>query len=170
MPARNVMALPLLEQAKQVDSAPFAMGRLSVTVIVVGMTWLALQGAAAAQACMCADAALESAIEALSGELSNELAQQLGQLENATAPAIEIGLRVYDENDLPWCTNQNDAQCSKLPAGSIPASINLGSGSVGMLTTLPPLPDVESSAYIFDERAGLVPRDAARSKLERPPR
>jgi hypothetical protein len=157
------------------------MGRLSAAVIVVGMTWLALQGAAAAQSCMCADPVLEPALER-SGVLSIEglsieglsidglSSDQLERLENATAPSLEVALRVYDESDLPWCTNQNDPQCSKLPAGSLPASINLGSGSVAMLTAVPMLPDEESSACVFDERAGLVPRDAARSKLERPPR
>lgn len=166
----SASATPLPERTKQVDSAPFGMARFSAAVIMVGMTWLALDSAAAAQSCMCADPIEETRAERIEA-LSEELAEQLeGSLSEAAAPAIEIGLRAIDDDELPWCLNQNDARCSKLPAGTLPASIGLGSTSAALPTARHTLPMRLSVPCTFHETAGLSPREAARSKLERPPR
>src|SRR5689334_4737713 len=115
MALRTVFGLLLPDLRKQVDCAPL-MGRLSAAALVVGMTWLALDGAAAAQACTCGepvdDMSRADRIASLSEEL--ELLSEAVEAGEAVGPAIDLGSLVQgDDDDLPWCINQNDAQCSK---------------------------------------------------------
>ena len=112
----------LPKQSKQVDCAPFGMHVLHAALVVTGMTLLAASSAAA-QACTCADAAIDAplsvadaeAFELLQAQPDFELLQaQLDAPPHSSQPAAAAPA---EPEDLPWCTGQNGAQCSKLPTG-----------------------------------------------------
>lgn len=151
---------------KQVDCAPFSMNGLHVAALSVGMLLVSAQGAAA-QTCMCADAAaLEPALDA-SARSAGEL-QQAFVAKDLSSRQREA-LAPQDGDDLPWCTSQDGAQCSKLPAGGAPSSMSVGAAPAATQCALPALPPPSSTVCALAEYACGGPRDAVRSKPERPP-
>jgi hypothetical protein len=155
----------LPKQSKQVDCAPFSMHGLVAGMLAVGMLLLAPYGAAA-QACTCVDSGLEAPLSAADAETFEQLQAQLDAQPHSSLPVLAAPA---ETEDLPWCTGQNEAQCSKRPIGSTPSSVSLGATPSLMIGSLLPLPSPSSSACDFAEYSFGGPRDAVRSKLERPP-
>jgi hypothetical protein len=154
----------LPQQSKQVDSAPLMNG-VRVATLVVGMMLLAPHGASAQSACMCAETGIELSLSEAEAELLQDALESRDQLEAAgivLAPPV-------DSEDLPWCTNQNDPQCSKRPAGSVPSLISIGTSPLLALSAPLTLPSPFCIDRDFAEYSCGGPRDAMRSKLERPP-
>lgn len=162
----------LPRQSKQVDSAPLMNG-VSAATLVVGIMLLAPHGASA-QSCMCAETGIEMALseadaallqDALDAQGENSLLESRDELDVAklvlAAPAAN--------EDLPWCTSQNDPQCSERPAGAVPTLVSLEASPLASLGIRVPLPTPSSIACDFAEHSCGGPRDAVRSKLERPP-
>jgi hypothetical protein len=152
--------------SKQVDCAPFMNG-VRVATLVVGMMLLAPHGASAQSTCMCADTGMElpislSEVDAEALQEALESRDELDVARLVLAPPVE-------SEDLPWCTNQNDPQCSKRPAGTVPSLVSIGSAPVLALSIPLALPSPFSVDCDFAEYSCGGPRDAMRSKLERPP-
>ena len=131
-------------------------------MLALGLMLLAPHGASAQSACMCADAGLslsEADAELLQDALESR--DELG-VARLLAPPVET-------DDLPWCTNQNDPQCSKRPAGAVPSLISIDASPLFALSVPLALPSPFSIDCDFAEYSCGGPRDAMRSKLERPP-
>jgi hypothetical protein len=150
----------LPKQSKQVDSAPFMNG-VRVATLALGMMLLAPHGASAQSSFMCADQSRD-AVDAS----EHQGVESLDELEAArlvVAPPVE-------SDDLPWCTNRNDPQCSKRsPASSAPSLLSIGASPLFALSVPLTLPSPFSIECDFAEYSCGGPRDAMRSKLERPP-
>jgi hypothetical protein len=156
-------------QSKQVDCAPFMNGLRAVT-LVLGIMLLASNDARA-QSCMCADTGLplseaDAALlqEALGAQSDGDLLESEGEL--AAAKRV---LAPQDSEDLPWCTNQNDPQCSERPAGAVPSLVSVDASPSVALGAQLALPSVYRIPCDFVARSSGGPRDAVRLKLERPP-
>jgi hypothetical protein len=156
----------LPRMSKQVDSAPFMNG-VRVATLVVGMMLLAPHGASAQSACMCADTGMELPIS-LSEADAEALQEALESRDELDVARLVLAPPVESE-DLPWCTNQNDPQCSKRPAGAVPSLVSIGSAPVFALSIPLALPSPFCVDRDFAEYSCGGPRDAMRSKLERPP-
>lgn len=156
-------------QSKQVDCAPFSMHGVYAAILALGTTLLAPH-VAAAQTCTCADATFETAPQSTQEAESLDATKSVGELKSTLdAQPRNVVPPPPEPEDLPWCTGQNDAQCSKLPAGSTPTPVSLGASPSLLLSALAELPSPMSTACDFAEYACGGPRDAVRSKLERPP-
>lgn len=167
--------MPFLPQrSKQVDCAPFMNG-LRVATLALGMMLFAPHGASAQSACMCAEQSRDAVGGAQAGvellsltEADAELLQEALESRDEADVARLLAPPVESE-DLPWCTNQNDPQCSKRPAGSLPALMSIEAAPAFALSARPALPSPSSVDCDFAEYSCGGPRDAMRSKLERPP-
>lgn len=160
--------LPL--PSKQVDCAPFMNG-LRAVVLAVGMMLVAPRGASA-QACMCAETGLELSLSAVDAELLQDAldAREHDQLESHDALVGKLALAApADSEDLPWCTSQNDARCSKRPAGSVPSLLSIDAVPLLALGSTIALPSPSSIDCDFAEHSCGGPRDAMRLPFERPP-
>jgi len=166
--------LPL--KSKQVDCAPL-MNRLRAVALVVGMMLVAPIGASA-QACMCADTGLEL-LSAVDAELLQDAIDaserdalvshdDLGTVKQLDMAKLALAAPV-DSEDLPWCTSQNDARCSKRPAGSVPSLISFDAAPSIALSSLIALPSPSCIVSDYAEHSCGGPRDAMRSPFERPP-
>lgn len=156
--------LPL--PSKQVDCAPFMNG-LRAVVLAVGMMLVAPRGASA-QACMCAEQSRDAIGGALSG-LELPLSA-IDQLESHDELVGKLALAApADSEDLPWCTSQNDARCSKRPAGSVPSLLSIDAVPLLALGSTIALPSPSSIDCDFAEHSCGGPRDAMRLPFERPP-
>ena len=177
--------LPL--KSKQVDCAPL-MNRLRAVALAVGMMLVAPLGASA-QACMCADqsrdavggvqSVLELPLSAVDAELLQDAIDasehdalvshdDLGTVKQLDMAKLVLAAPV-DGEDLPWCTSQNDARCSKRPAGSVPSLISFEAAPSLVLSSLIALPSTFSIECAYAEYSRGGPRDAMRSPFERPP-
>jgi hypothetical protein len=128
---------------------------------------------ASAQACMCADTGLELPLSAVDAELLQDAldAREHDLLESRDElMAKRVLAAPADSEDLPWCTSQNDARCSKLPAGSVPSLLSFDGAPSLVLSSLTALPSSFSSIDCdYAEHSCGGPRDAMRSLFERPP-
>jgi hypothetical protein len=167
----------LPQKSKQVDCAPL-MNRLRAVALAVGMMLVAPLGASA-QACMCADTGLELPLSAVDAELLQDAidASERDALAShddlGTVKQLDMAKLVLaaptDGEDLPWCTSQNDARCSKRPAGSVPSLIGFEAAPSLVLSSLIALPSTFSVDCGYAEYSCGGPRDAMRSPFERPP-
>ena len=157
----------LPKQSKQVDCAPFGMHVLLAAIVMVGIA-----STASAQTCTCADAGFDAGSDAplsvADAEAFELLQAQLDAQPHSSLPTAAAAAPAEPE-DLPWCTGQNVAQCSKLPSGSTPSPVSLGVSPSLMISTLLDLPSPSNFACDYAEHSCGGPRDAVRSKQERPP-
>jgi hypothetical protein len=137
---------------------------IHVATLMVGM--LLLAQSAAAQTCMCAQTGLELPLSA--ADVDAVLLQDAVDAQAASSREA-IAAPTEGSDDLPWCTSQNQAECSKRPVGSTPSPVSIGSSPTAATTALLPLPSSFSTACHFAEYSSGGPRDAVCSKLERPP-
>jgi len=119
--------------------------------------------------CMCADTRLELPLS-----VDDMNAAALQEALDAQAASLTPGLEakaapIEGSEDLPWCTSQNQAECSKRPEGSTPSPVSIGTSPTAATTSLLALPSPSSTACDFAESSSGGPRDAVRSKPERPP-
>jgi hypothetical protein len=140
---------------------------IHVATLIVGM--LLLAQSAAAQTCMCAETGLELPLSA--ADVDAVLLQDaLDALDSQAASSGEaLAAPTEGSDELPWCTSQNQAECSKRPVGSTPSPVSIGSSPTAATSALLRLPSSFSTACHFAEYSSGGPRDAVRSKLERPP-
>ena len=124
---------------------------------------------AQAQACMCADTGLELPLSAVDAEAAELLHDALDAQASSSGELPVLQAAPDDSDDLPWCTSQNDAQCSKRPAGSTPSSVSVSVSPSLTLSSLLALPSPFSNACDYAEHSCGGPRDAVRLQLERPP-
>lgn len=160
----------LPKQSKQVDCAPFMNG-LRAATLVVGIMLLASNGASA-QSCMCADTGLpltEADAALLQDALDAQSESDLLESRSELAAAKRVLAPQADSEDLPWCTNQNDPQCSQRPAGAVPSLVSIDASPSVALGVQLALPSTCSIPCDFADRTYGGPRDAVRLKLERPP-
>jgi hypothetical protein len=165
----------LPRKSKQVDCAPLMNG-VRVATLVVGMMVLASRGASAQSSFMCADQGRDAADDA--GQQGSASLDELDAPRLVHAPLVaslvdspvdSLVDSPLDNSALPWCTNQSDPQCSKRPAGSVPSLISIGASSIFALSVPLARPSLFSIECDFAEYSCGGPRDAMRSKLERPP-
>jgi len=163
-------------KSKQVDCAPLRMNVLHVATITVGMMLLAHSAAAQSSApsppatCMCAETGLELPLSV--DDLDAAAVQDALDAQGASsADGVDAKALPSDgSDDLPWCTSQNQAECSKRPIGSTPSPVSIGTSAMAATAGRLALPSLTSSiACDFAEYSSGGPRDAVRSKLERPP-
>ena len=150
------------------------MNGVSAATLFVGIMLLAPHGASA-QSCMCAGTGVELPLSEADAPL---LQDALGEAQNDQLllgsrdelETAKLALAPPSDNDeLPWCTNQNDPQCSERPAGAVPTLMSLEASPLVSLGIRMPLPTPTSIACDFAEYSCGGPREAVRSKLERPP-
>lgn len=121
---------------------------------------------------MCADTGLELPRSALDAELLQEeqdASEHHALVSHELDKANGVLAAPSDSEELPWCTSQNDARCSKLPAGSVPSLLSFDGAPSLALSTRIALPSPSSIAHDHAEYSCGGPRDAMRSPFERPP-